>query len=886
MKVPVAPGTRIGPYEVLGPLASGGMGDVYRACDTRLAREAALKLLPADVQLDAGRVARFEREARTLATLSHANIATLFGVEEWNGIQALAMELVEGQTLADHLARPDRAGTLPLAEAVSIASQIAVALDAAHEHGIVHRDLKPANVMIRPDGTVKVLDFGVAMTLPEPAAPATTSSTLTGAGMLVGTPAYMSPEQARGQRVDRRTDIWAFGCVLFELLCGRRAFDGPTASDVMVAVLEHDPDWSRLPSSTPASLRRLLTRCLTKDPRRRLRDMGDVLLELDEASGGGDSRPASASGASSAGRRWWPAVAVIAVAGLIATGWMLWQRAPVPPVEPTRFAVAFPDEAPMSVIGGIDVGQVAISPDGSRIVYPTARGLAVKSRDRLNMTFLDLPGENANSPFFSPDGRWIGYTTSSSMLRKVPVGGGASVFVTNTGNAAIGAWGDEGIVFTDQQGLFRTAGDGERAVQVPLDLGPNEQPTLPEVLPGGRVVLITVIATRSNTPAGAAVDPSSRIDAVDLKTGTRKTLVHGGGHPRFLASGHLAFGSGQSMRAVAFDPQALEVRGTPVEVMTEAGSAYFEASHDGTVIFMRGAQSGTLGTVVWVDRDGREEPLGTPPRAYIYPRLSPDGRRVALDVGGPNRDIYVWDIARRVLERLTTDPAEDAVVRWSPDGSKIAYANSRYGIPNVFWQAADGSGAPERLRESQRLNQPLAFTRDGNLVVAEMVPGRGRGLIVMTLRPPRQVRPLIDNAVNAEVSPDGRWMSYGSTQSGRYEVYVTSYPEMRGRWQVSTGGGRQAAWSRDGRELFYRDFAGALITVPVKLSPTFQAGQGRRLFSDPAYRGAGSSLSDRTYDVSPDGRRFVMIRNLDESRPSLVVVQHWFDELRQRVPLN
>jgi eukaryotic-like serine/threonine-protein kinase len=881
--MPLAAGTRFGAYEVLGPLASGGMGEVYRARDTRLSRDAALKILPPHTEIDEVRRARFEREARTLALLSHANIATLFGFEESDGRQALAMEFVEGQTLADHLARPDRANGLTLAETVAVARQIAVALEAAHEHGIVHRDLKPGNVMIRPDGTVKVLDFGLAMNAPPAEGPAAgASSTLTGAGMVVGTPAYMSPEQARGQRVDRRTDIWSFGCVLFELLTGRRAFDGPTSSDVLAAVLEHDPAWSRLPPSTPAPLRRLLTRCLTKDPRRRLRDMGDVLLELDEGTTGSDS-PATA-GASRPALRAWQAIAVVCAAGLIAAvGWIALRRvAPPAPVDPVRFALSFPPEAPMSVIGGIDLGQVAISPDASHIVYPTSRGLAVKSRDRLDITFIDLPGENANSPFFSPDGRWIGYTTSSYTLRKVAVSGGASVLVATTGNAAIGAWGDNGIVFTDQRGLFHAT----PTVQIPLDLGPNEQPTLPEVLPGGRTVLITVITSRSNTPAAGAVDSSSRIDAVDLETGARKTIVHGGGHPRYLASGHLAFGSGQSMRAVAFDPGTLEVRGTPTEVMTDAGSAYFEASRNGTVIFARGAESGTNGTVVWVDRDGHEEPLGTPPMNYIYPRLSPDGRRIGLDIGGPNRDIYVWDIARRVLERLTTDPAEDAMVRWSPDGKRIAYANSRYGIPNVFWQSADGSGTAERFRESAILNHPNAFTRDGRLVLSELVPGRGRGLILAAPQPPHATRHLVDNAVNGEVSPDERWLAYSSTQSGQWEVYVTSFPDSRGRWQISTGGGRQPAWSRDGRELFYRDFAGAMIAVPVTLSPTFEAGPGRRLFSDPVYRGTGSSISDRTYDVSPDGRRFVMIRAVNRPQRSLAIVQNWFDELRRRVPVN
>jgi predicted Ser/Thr protein kinase len=598
-------GTRFGPYEVLGPIASGGMGEVYRARDTRLPREAALKILPADVQLDPRRVARFDREARTLATLSHANIATLFGLEESGGRQALAMEFVEGQTLGDHLARPDRAAGLPLAEALSIAWQIAVALEAAHEHGVVHRDLKPANVMIRPDGTVKVLDFGLA--LHEPVGDdRSESSTLTMAGAIVGTPAYMSPEQARGQRVDRRTDIWSFGCVLFELLSGRRAFDGPSASDVMVAVLERDPDWSTLPATTPAPLRRLLTRCLTKDQRRRLRDMGDALLELDAVSADSGSGATLAATAPPS-LRWWKTATIVCGAGLIAAGgWVAWRSAAAtsPPPALNRFVLSFPDDAPMSVIGGLDVGQIAISPDGSRIAYPTPRGLAVRARDQLDVTFIDLPDENVNSPFFSPDSRWIAYTTSSSTIRKVPVSGGASVPVTDTGNVAIGAWGTSGIVFADQRGLFLVPADGGRAVAVPIRLGPNEQATFPEVLPGGRVVLVTVIATRSNTPASSVIDPSSRIDAVDLVTGAHRPILHGGGHPRYLPTGHLAFGAGRTMRAVAFDPETLSVRGTPVEVMTDAGSSYFEASQTGTVVFLRGAYLRNPGTLVWRPMDG------------------------------------------------------------------------------------------------------------------------------------------------------------------------------------------------------------------------------------------------------------------------------------------
>jgi serine/threonine protein kinase len=883
----LAAGTRFGPYEVIAPLGSGGMGEVYRARDTRLDRDAALKILPLEVRFDASRAARFEREARILATLSHANIATLFGLEESGGTQALAMELVEGQPLSDHLSRPDRKGHLPLAEALALARQIAVALDAAHDHGIIHRDLKPANLMVRPDGTVKVLDFGLATHVrsSEPGE-RRDPSTLTGAGAVVGTPAYMSPEQARGYPIDRRTDIWSFGCVLFELLSGRRAFDGPTASDVMVAVLEHDPDWSQLPPSTPASLRRLLTRCLAKDPRHRLRDIGDVLLELDDIHDEEEARTARAASRQSMIR--WRAAALASVAVLAGlAAWSPWRTSTPHAATPSqRFALSFPDQAPLTPMGGIEVGQVAISPDGSRIVYPTPRGLAVRTRDQLDITFIDLPGEGANSPFFSPDGGWIGYSAASSTLRKVPARGGASIFVADTGSAAIGAWGARGIVYTDQQGMFYIPNGSDRPVTVPLDLTEYAQPTMPEVLPGGRVALVTVVATRSNTAVRSVPDASSRIDAIDLVTGARTTIVRGGGHARYLRTGHLAYGAGRSLWAVGFDPDSLEVQGTPVEVVNDPGAEYFEAASDGTLIYVRGLTSGSAATLVWVDRQGREEPLGTPSMSYLYPRLSPDERRIALDVAGPNRDIYIWDIARRALERFTTDPAEDAIMRWSPDGSKLVFANSRFGMPNIFWQASDGSGAPERVFENSALNQPAGFTREGALIVAEVAPGRARGLKVLSLDPPRRTRPLLDNANNAELSPDGRWLAYGSTRSGQFEVYVTSYPDAQGRWQVSRAGGRQPAWSHDGKELFYRDFSGALITVPVTLTPSFSAGPGRKLFEDAAYHGAGSSLSDRTYDVTRDGRRFVMIRLVDVPRPTLAVVQNWFEELESRVPLN
>jgi len=750
----LAPGTRFGPYEVLGPLGAGGMGEVYRARDTRLSREAALKILPAESRLDAQRIARFEREARTLATLSHANIATLFSLEDVDGTQALAMELVDGQSLADHLSRPDRRRGVPLTEAVAIATQIAVALDAAHEHGVIHRDLKPGNVMIRPDGSVKILDFGLALQAPDPeqgAAPA--SSTLTGAGTVVGTPAYMSPEQARGYHVDRRTDIWAFGCVLFELLSGRRAFDGPTASDVMAAVLEHDPEWSQLPDSTPLSLRRLLERCLVKDPRRRLRDIGDALHELEASGAPRELAPPSGS------LRSWQAVAGVCAVALAATwAWVAWRPAPAG-TAPDRFALAFPQQAPLR-LGGAESSDVAISPDGSSITYPTIRGLAVRTRDQLAVSVIDLPGEDPTKPFFSPDGHWIGYSSSSS-LRKVRTTGGTSTIVTPTSNAPVGAWGPDGIIFTDAQGLYHVPAEGGTTAPIPIALDPTEQATFPTILPGGRTALVTIVPTRSNTPETIATATNTRIDAVDLASGARRTIVRGGGRALYLRSGHLAFGTGQTLRALAFDATTLETHGAPVEVSADPGSAFAAIAQDGTLIYVAGRKQ-PLSTVVWVDRNGREEAVGTPPMRYIYPRLSPDGRRIALDVGGPNRDIYIWDIGRRLLERFTTDTAEDAVVRWSPDGSRLVFANSRFGVPNVFWQASDGSGTPERVFESSYLQHPASFSADGRLLIQEVLPGRGRGLSVLSLESPRRVVPLLQNATNGELSPDGRWLAYGS----------------------------------------------------------------------------------------------------------------------------
>jgi serine/threonine-protein kinase len=912
-------GERIGPYSIVSTLGSGGMGEVYRARDAALDREVAVKVLPSLFTSDPQRIERFAREARLLASLNHPNIATIHGIERTRGIHALVLELVEGETLADRLrstsARSKGGGGLPLADVVSIARQIADALEAAHEKGIVHRDLKPANVMIRRDGVVKLLDFGLAKGrmadrhgVPTEVGPPARDST--DAGVIGGTASYMSPEQARGEPVDPRADVWAFGCVLYEMLAGRRAFGGRTTSDVLAAVLEREPDFDALPAETPDGIRRLLRCALIKDPRNRLRDIADARLKLIEGYGDvqawraglGTPESAAARHASEADVRTRRGIRIPLSLGIgvsaLAIGLTLYRaidRQPsAAPKIVSRLELVPPESAPFltgATSGMVGVGNIAISSDGppTRIAYVTNGGVAVRSLDQLDTRVIDAGRGLTSQLFFSPDGRWIGYIDDG--LRKVSVDGGPSILLARVGAGATATWGEESIIVADVNGLFKVSPNGGVPERIQgAHFAGHEQPAFPEILPRDSAVLFTVLATRTSSPSTAATAPGSRIEAIDLRTGARRIVVRGGGRPRYISAGHLVYGSGETINAIAFDAARLEAQGDPARVAV-GGASSFAVSREGTLVY-RSDDGAKLRTLVWVDRSGREEELGAPPGDYIVPRVSPDGLRVALDVRSPDRNIWVWDIRRKLLECLTLNPAEDGWPRWSPDGRWLFFASTRDGgVPNIYRQPADGSGSAERVIVSDRLQHPAGFAPDGKLLITERTPDNGPSDILAYSFDTRRVEPVItegDEGAGA-VSPDGRWIVYESLESGQMELYVRPYPKTDGgQWKVSRNGGRQATWSRDARELFYRDYGGALIAVPVRPGPRFLPGEQVTIVGPQTiYAGSGSAITSRTYDVSADGSRFLMIKiGNDKRQSSLLVVQNWSEELRARAPVR
>ena len=903
----VAVGSRLGVYQLEALLGIGGMGTVYRARDTRLGREVALKILPHEFTADPDRLVRFGREARILAALNHPHVATLYGIEETDGVHALVMELVEGETLADRLAR----GPMSIEEMLPVAKQIAEALESAHEQGIIHRDLKPANIKLRPDGTVKVLDFGLAKAFvpgSSGAVNATVSPTLslqvTQAGIILGTAAYMAPEQARGNLVDRRADIWAFGVVLFEMLANCRPFAGDDTPTTLAAVMMKEPDWSLLPVRMPTDLRRLLHRCLDKDPRRRLQAIGDARVQIEDLLAGtrDDVRPTS-----------WAArrpltVAAAAVVLLVGSALaVLSTRALLQPtsakMEAVRFAVMPSADQPLAID---DLHPVAISPDGTRVVYVTHVGgetrLMVRAIDQLDP--VSIGGiANASSPFFSPDGRWIGYFTGAfgGELKKVSIIGGPSTSLGRTRGFSGGAsWGpDDTIVFATIPrvpgvGLLQvSAAGGEPTVLTTPAAGENH--LFPSVLPGARAILFTITSGDAFATAQVAV--------LDRASGQHKILIRNGRQAEYIQSaadssggGYLVYVVGNTLRAVHFDRVKLEVLGEPVAVVESVMNGRFSVSRHGALVYVPGgAAAATPRSLVWLDRHGHETPIPAPPRNYIMPRLSPKGERLAVSI--VDRDvphIWIWDFAHRTLSRLTDGPNDDWYGVWTPDGTRIAFGSVRPAGTGMFWQAADNPATLERLTMSSNRQGPSSVTPDGTrLIFNENMPKTGWDQRMLRLPSGANGSPTTEPLVQTpaaellgEVSPDGHWFAYQSDESGQYEIWVRPFPNVgAGHWQISSAGGISPAWARNGQELFFLDINNAVISVPIHTASTFSADLPTKLFDWPYVRSAGY----RTYDVSPDGQRFLMIKDnaVGDQRPgpaSVVVVLNWQEDLKQRVP--
>jgi serine/threonine-protein kinase len=897
-------GRGFGVFQVGALLGAGGMGAVYRARDTRLGRDVALKVLSPELAADPDRLARIEREARLLAALNHPHIAAIYGIEQVDGVGGLILELVEGPTLDDRIAR----GRLSLDETWHIAKQIAEALEAAHEKGIIHRDLKPANIKITPDGNVKVLDFGLATVRDVDGAPLdlATSPTMmrTTPGMILGTAPYMSPEQATGREADRTADVWAFGCVLYEMLTGCRAFDGDGVGEILAAILKADPDWRRLPADTPEGIRRLLRRSLQKDQKLRFRDIRDARLEIEDLARAETAEiwpgPERAQKPGADARKWRFAavLATVVLSGAVAASaaWLAMRSAPP---RMTRLMIAPSGTAAFN--GSINGRGIAISPDGSQVIYVGNNGTQLFARplDRLEPVALTAPGA-LRGFCLSPDGLSVAFVEEYT-LKKVALAGGPTVTLGGFGggNLAGITWGANGtIVFaTDASstGLLQVPeAGGQPSVLTRPDSGRGEvDHSWPESLPGGRAVLYTVINQGGINNAQVAV--------LDLQTGVQKMLVRGGSHARYVPSGHLVYAASGTLRAVRFDLNRLEAVGASVPVVAQLrtsaeGSADFDVASNGTLVYVFGPLQVSARALVWVDRQGQEESIKAPARAFQYPRLSPDGTRVALDIRDQENDIWIWEFARETLTRFTHDPALDRFPAWTPDSRRLLFASDRIGAPNVFWQAADGSGAPEQLSNQATGEQmPMSVTPDGaQLLVRSGIP-QGFDLTLLMLSGDHHVEALLhtpSSEQNGEISPDGRWLAYQSNESGQPEVYVRPFQGVDGgRWLVSSGGGLQPLWAPGGGELFYLSPRGALMSVRVERAPTWTAAAPTKLFDGPYRFGGGAEAFGRAYDVSRDARRFLMIKDVKEPAPtaaplSLIVVQNWTEELKARVPVK
>ena len=903
-------GRRLSEYELQSWLGAGGMGEVYRARDVKLGRDVAIKVLPTLLAHDADRVARFRREAQILATLNHPHIAAIYALEESDDVLGLVLELVEGPTLAERVIK----GPVALNEALTIARQTADALEAAHAKGIVHRDLKPANIKFTPDGVAKVLDFGLAKAASDRAMPAVTALATVDAtreGMILGTAPYMSPEQARGLAIDHRTDIWAFGCVLYEVLTGRKAFRGETVADCVAAILGKDPDWAALPASTPTSVTTLLRRCLEKDAERRLASIGDARDELDAvlvAKSAVWSRifagPRLAYVALVAGVLVVSGVAGLALRGVRAT--------------PERVDIGLANE----FIPLTHSSELAFSPDGTLIAYATSKSMAdmpqmavvsagvagggdmsssMPAMTMAEQIYVQTRGEQGGrpiggalgrGPFFSPDGKWLGFWHApSGTLRKVALSGGAPIRITAAVSGIAGAtWGsDDSIVFAWFD-LFRIAASGGTPTTL---LKVDEQRgerfyRHPSFLPSGKAVLFTI---------GMADNYSyddANIAVLSLETKQKKILIEGGSSARYSPSGHLIYAHAGKLLAVPFDAVKLEVTGQPFPVANgvfmsaNTGMAAYAISEGGHLVYAAGPTEQGSRQLVWVDREGKPTALSLPPRSYLHPRLSPDSRQVAIEVEGASHDIFTYDLARGVLSKMSLDGASHWPL-WTPNGQRLTFRSWKTGSMTMWWMPADRSGAPELLTDIGTMQSPETWSPDGKALAFTQMddPESGSDIYILPMDGDRKPRALVRTKFSEgspKFSPDGKWLAYSSNESGRPEVYAMAYPGPGAKIQISTDGGTDPVWRRDGRELYYRN-GDRMMVVDVVGSNTLVS-KPKVLWEGKYLAGVGSSCgmagpTSSNYDVTADGQRFLMIQDTSEKVECklLRIVSNWSSDL-------
>ncbi len=889
--MPLAAGTRFGAYEIIALIGVGGMGEVYRARDSKLKREVAIKILPEGLAAEPERISRFEREAELLASLNHTNIAIVHDFQEADRRHFLVMELVEGETLADRLKR----GSLPFDEALQAVRQIAEALEAAHQKGIIHRDLKPGNIKIGSDGKVKVLDFGLAKIFVKDSDSVSTSNSptlmsATAGGVILGTAAYMSPEQARGKAVDQRADIWALGCVIYEALTGRQAFAGDNISDTIAAVIRSEPDWSALPQETPRRIRTLLERCLRKDPRQRLHDAADVRIELDDVSR--DSE-VIASPPPQTGSRQLLLVGIALAAGLAIGSTIWWLRARASaPSEAIHVSVNLSRDA-LSIMGSA-YQPFAVSPNGKWVVYNVVRSGKVQLFLRSIQEFDGKPiagTEGGVGPFFSPDSQWIGFG-SGKELKKVPVSGGSPVVICSCLSLfLVGAWGtDNRILFVPEfnLGIWTVSAEGGTAQQL---LKTDEAQdriayTYLQLLPENKGILLAFASAQTMNA------DDEKIAVLEPGATEPRIIMQGGSNPRYLPTGHLIYVRSGSLLAVGFDLKRLALTSTPMTVVdgierSIAGDSQYAVSENGTLVYepATGVELSGRWRFVMVDRKGTVRPISERRGAPAEFSISHDGKYIAARLVAVNDDIWTYDLATGTPTRLTSEAPDELFPQWTPDGSRIAYSTS---TGKIYWQPADGSAPREELSHGDYPRQTGPFSPDGKtLAFVETHPVRQGDIWLMSLQD-RKAQPFLAtdaNEFSPQFSPDGHFLAYVSDETGRNEIYVRPIGSAGGRKRVSTEGGNRPVWARSGKELFFmRGNKLASVALDAQANPI---GRDRILLDAPKLDDLVFPEGRQYFDVMPDGEHFVMVLSAPYPAPTHYnVILNWFTELQQRVPVK